>query len=213
MSKIVILNSWLSFKFYSVVLVIYFCIRMIAKLTDLKQHILLLISVAQVSECSFSWVLFLQVSEAAIMVPGGVPSHVRFGWKRVCFPAQRGCLQNLVPCRLPGWGPYLLLTITPSPPCFVALFTDNTLLCCLYLANCNPSQILLQKFHLNFPNWIIVFSLKTFTLYLCSSIILPYYTVIGIIVIVSCWNWKLHENESLCFFVSFFLPFYPQKWT
>ena len=121
MSKIVILNSWLSFKFYSVVLVIYFCIRMIAKLTDLKQHILLLISVAQVSECSFSWVLFLQVSEAAIMVPGGVPSHVRFGWKRVCFPAQRGCLQNLVPCRLPGWGPYLLLTITPSPPCFVAL--------------------------------------------------------------------------------------------
>ena len=41
-SQIVILNSRPSFKFYSVVLVTSFCIRMIAKLTDLKQHMLLL---------------------------------------------------------------------------------------------------------------------------------------------------------------------------
>ena len=39
-----------------------------------------------------SWVLCLKVSEAAIMVPVGLPSHVRFGWTRVCFPSQRGCL-------------------------------------------------------------------------------------------------------------------------
>lgn len=39
-----------------------------------------------------SWVLCLKVSEAAIMVRVGLPSHVRFGWKRVCFPSQCGCL-------------------------------------------------------------------------------------------------------------------------
>lgn len=90
------------------------------------------------------------------------------------------------------------------PPCFVVLSTDNTLLCCLYLANSNPSRILLQKFHLNFPNWIIVFSLRTFTRYLCTSIILPYYIVVGVIVIFSCWNWKLHENEILLLLLFFF---------
>lgn len=116
MSKIVILNSWLSFKFYSVVLVICFCVRMIAKLTDLKQHILLSISVAQVSEWSFSWVLFLQVSEAAIMVPGGLPSHVRFGllsssaWLFTEF-------SSLQAARLRASS----FAITPSPLCFVAL--------------------------------------------------------------------------------------------